>query len=42
MFSSDYLNSGVILSWSRASETNNKGFEVERKICSKENAENSR
>ncbi len=41
LFRADFLNGKVILSWSTASETNNKGFEVERKISSRQNAEGS-
>ena len=40
-FRSEVLNGRVILSWSTASETNNKGFEVGREVCSKQNAESS-
>ncbi len=42
LFRGDFLDGRVILSWSTASETNNKGFDVERDISSKGNAESSR
>ena len=40
-FTADYYNGKVFLSWTTATEVNNKGFEIEKQIGSKQSAVNN-